>query len=142
MVDGILQQQLLHEALYLRILSASHESHPRCRKTNRIAYLLPSPPPSPSPDYLSRSGMAGLLDENGTMANKFFIGEFGPNEAENLAEQRPRKEHERGGRVSWLCSSLCPESMKNKRPLDNKDRVQTARKERFERHCPHGNRFR
>ncbi|XP_050384979.1 probable methyltransferase PMT11 [Argentina anserina] len=104
----------------------------------------PSPPPPapPPPDVIQRFG---IVDENGTMADDFEVGEFDPEEVvENWSRQNETVEKSDGrgsGRVSVKRFELCPKTMSEFIPcLDNAKAIKqlksTDKGERFERHCP------
>ncbi|KAL6977390.1 hypothetical protein U1Q18_026189 [Sarracenia purpurea var. burkii] len=98
-------------------------------------------PPPPPPD-LQRFG---VVDENGTMAEEFEVGEFDASVAEEWGSGKETEVVEAGGggglKVVVKKFGMCPESMREYIPcLDNLDAIRrlrsTERGERFERHCP------
>ncbi|XP_042494088.1 probable methyltransferase PMT11 [Macadamia integrifolia] len=99
----------------------------------------PSPPPPPAP--LERFG---IVNEDGTMADEFEVGEFDPEIVENWGNDNETKESQsqsESSRVRMKRFPLCPESMREYIPcLGNADEIKklntTERGERFERHCP------
>ncbi|KAL6128185.1 hypothetical protein ACLB2K_071541 [Fragaria x ananassa] len=105
--------------------------------------LLSPPPPAPPPsDVIQRFG---IVDENGTMADEFEVGEFDPDEVvENWSGKNETAAESDGagsGRVSVKKFQLCPSSMSEFIPcLDNAEAIKqlksTEKGERFERHCP------
>ncbi|KAA8539493.1 hypothetical protein F0562_026185 [Nyssa sinensis] len=102
--------------------------------------LPPSPPPHPPP--LVRR--FGILDDNGTMADEFDIGEFDPDAAEYWGNGNETEAVEGDGgesRVRVNKFGPCPNNMREYIPcLDNVEAIRklksTERGERFERHCP------
>ncbi|KAM5556493.1 putative methyltransferase PMT11 [Rosa sericea] len=102
------------------------------------------PPPAPPPsDVIQRFG---IVDENGTMADDFEVGEFDPDEVvENWGGQNGTAAAESdgsgSGRFSVKRFELCRNGMSEYIPcLDNvvaiKRLKSTDKGERFERHCP------
>ncbi|KAK9282604.1 hypothetical protein L1049_010821 [Liquidambar formosana] len=116
------------------------------------ADLLPPPPPPPPPPPLlfpppppPSVQRFGIVDENGTMAEDFEIGDFDPEFVENWGNGSENEVGEvvAGGssRVMVKKFALCPVSMREYIPcLDNVEAIRklksTERGERFERHCP------
>nr|DAD26523.1 TPA_asm: hypothetical protein HUJ06_027991 [Nelumbo nucifera] len=104
---------------------------------------LPSPPPpSPSPPPASVERF-GIVDENGTMAEEFEVGEFDPELVENWGNGTETEEGEQSqsSRVRVKRFSLCPERMREYIPcLDNVEAIQKLNSmekgEKYERHCP------
>ncbi|KAL6126665.1 hypothetical protein ACLB2K_074711 [Fragaria x ananassa] len=105
--------------------------------------LLSPPPPAPPPSYVIQR--FGIVDENGTMADEFEVGEFDPDEVvENWSGKNETAAESDGagsGRVSVKKFQLCPSSMSEFIPcLDNAEAIKqlksTEKGERFERHCP------
>ncbi|XP_059666309.1 probable methyltransferase PMT11 isoform X2 [Cornus florida] len=99
--------------------------------------LLPPPPP-PSVQRF------GVVDENGTMADEFEIGEFDPDVVENWGNGNETEvvgSDGGGSRVRVKKFGMCPVSMREYIPcLDNVEAIRklksTEKGERFERHCP------
>ncbi|XP_031487458.1 probable methyltransferase PMT11 [Nymphaea colorata] len=99
--------------------------------------LLLPPPPPPS--------TFGIVDENGTMADDFEVGDFDPDLVENWGNETAKDGapgEDAGGAVLKVGKfPLCPASMREYIPcLDNEEAIRkldsTERGERFERHCP------
>ncbi|XP_047321298.1 probable methyltransferase PMT11 [Impatiens glandulifera] len=110
--------------------------------TSDLGYIpvLPPPPPPPPPT-LQRFG---IVDENGTMAEDFEVGEIDTGVVENWGSEDETEvvETENGeSRVVVKKFGMCPESMREFIPcLDNVEAINrlnsTDKGERFERHCP------
>ncbi|KAI8031660.1 putative methyltransferase PMT11 [Camellia lanceoleosa] len=101
----------------------------------------PLPPPPPPPPPLERFG---IVDENGTMADDFEVGDFDPGVVDNWGSDIEAEVVEDGGggsRVVVKKFGLCTKSMREYIPcLDNTEAIRrlnsTEKGERFERHCP------
>ncbi|KAK8476890.1 hypothetical protein V6N13_043136 [Hibiscus sabdariffa] len=98
-------------------------------------------PPPPPPEFET----FGILDENGTMSDKFEIGEFDPNLVENWGNgtEIGAETGKEGVKSTFRVKKFgfCGESMREYIPcLDNVEAIKrlksTDRGERFERHCP------
>ncbi|XP_057475649.1 probable methyltransferase PMT11 [Actinidia eriantha] len=99
--------------------------------------LLPPPPPPEVKRF-------GIVDENGTMADDFEVGDFDPDVVDNWGSGNEAEVVDGGGgaaRVVVKKFGLCPVSMREYIPcLDNAEAIRrlnsTEKGERFERHCP------
>lgn len=98
-------------------------------------------PPPPPPPPLQRFG---IVDENGTMADDFEVGEIDTGVVENWGNENETEivEAENGESRNVVGKfGMCPESMREFIPcLDNVEAISrlnsTDKGERFERHCP------
>ncbi|PSS33348.1 Methyltransferase [Actinidia chinensis var. chinensis] len=102
----------------------------------------PEPIPPPPPPEVKRFG---IVDENGTMADDFEVGDFDPDVVENWGSGNKAEVVDGGGggaaRMVVKKFGLCPASMREFIPcLDNAEVIRrlnsTEKGERFERHCP------
>ncbi|XP_057484153.1 probable methyltransferase PMT11 [Actinidia eriantha] len=102
----------------------------------------PEPIPPPPPPEVKRFG---IVDENGTMADDFEVGDFDPDVVENWGSGNKAEVVDGGGggaaRAVVKKFGLCPASMREFIPcLDNAEVIRglnsTEKGERFERHCP------
>ncbi|XP_031274015.1 probable methyltransferase PMT11 [Pistacia vera] len=102
--------------------------------------LVPSPSPSPPSDSIKKFG---IITEDGTMSDKFEVGEYDTDlvETEWDNDNGTEKTESSAGRVQIKRFSLCSESMREIIPcLDNLEAIKrlksTDKGEKFERHCP------
>ncbi|CAL5387199.1 unnamed protein product [Camellia sinensis] len=106
---------------------------------------LPSIPPTSQPKPLSSPPHErfGIVDENGTMADDFEVGDFDPSVVDNWGSDIKAEVVEDGDGGSRVVKKfgLCTESMREYiQCLDNTKALRrfnsTEKGERFERHCP------
>lgn len=107
----------------------------------------PPPPPPPAEQTPPQPPITkfGIVDQNGTMANEFEVGEFDPDEVVENWSGNGTDQADTGesgsGRVRVERFKLCPGGMSEYIPcLDNEEAIRrlksTDKGERFERHCP------
>ncbi|OVA15574.1 putative S-adenosyl-L-methionine-dependent methyltransferase [Macleaya cordata] len=137
--------QVSDQTLTLPLNSPSPTTSPENSEPSDPVPLPPPPPPPPlpppPPPSLTRFG---IVDENGTMALDFEVGEFDPDSVEeNWGNGNETVEEDNGGspRVRVKKFPLCPESMREYIPcLDNVEEIKklnsTEKGEKYERHCP------
>lgn len=100
-------------------------------------------PPPPAPEEGSIEKL-GVVNENGTMSDKFEVGDFDPGMVDQWVNETQVDESEGSSSdVGFGIKKfgLCPREMSEYIPcLDNEDEIRklpsTEKGERFERHCP------
>ena len=106
---------------------------------------IPSPAPAP-PAHLAPGSIKtfGIVDENGTMAEEFEVGDYDPELVENWGNGSDAEVGGSSGgsfRFGIKKFKMCPETMREYIPcLDNEEAIRnlksTKNGEKFERHCP------
>lgn len=106
---------------------------------------IPSPAPAP-PAHLAPGSIKtfGIVDENGTMAEEFEVGDYDPEFVENWGNGSDAEVGGSSGgsfRFGIKKFKMCPETMREYIPcLDNEEAIRnlksTKNGEKFERHCP------